>query len=58
MSGACVHHSTVVVCVLSVEEDGKRHVVGRLLFPLGGELGQAGRVLWKELEPEDEAQVP
>ncbi|XP_028990136.1 synaptotagmin-15 [Betta splendens] len=56
VSGVCVHRSTVAVCVLSVEPDGKRHVVGRVLFPLEGALGQAGRLLWKDLEPEDHAQ--
>lgn len=58
VSGACVHQSTLSVCVLSVEQDGKHHVVGRVLFPLEGELGQAGRVLWKDLETKDDTQVP
>lgn len=58
VSGVCVHQSTLSVCVLSVEQDGKRHVVGRVLFPLEGELGHAGRVLWKDLETEDDTQVP
>lgn len=49
--------STLSVCVLSVEQDGKRHAVGRVLFPLEGELGQAGRVLWRDLETEDDTQV-
>lgn len=49
--------STLSVCVLSVEHDGKRHAVGRVLFPLEGELGQAGRVLWRDLETEDDTQV-
>ncbi|XP_038592020.1 synaptotagmin-15 isoform X2 [Micropterus salmoides] len=57
VSGACVPQSTLTVCVLSVEQDGKRHVVGRILFPLEGELGQAGRVLWRDLETEDDTQV-
>ncbi|XP_038592022.1 synaptotagmin-15 isoform X4 [Micropterus salmoides] len=56
VSGACVPQSTLTVCVLSVEQDGKRHVVGRILFPLEGELGQAGRVLWRDLETEDDTQ--
>lgn len=43
--------------MLSMEKDGKRHAVGRVNFPLEGELGQAGRVLWKDLEPEDDKQV-
>jgi len=43
--------------VLSVELDGKRHAVGRVLFPLEGELGQAGRVLWRDLETEEHPQV-
>lgn len=49
--------STLSVCVLSVVQDGKRHAVGRVLFPLAGELGQAGRVLWRDLETEDDTQV-
>ncbi|PWA21647.1 hypothetical protein CCH79_00003247, partial [Gambusia affinis] len=53
----CVLRSTLSVCVLSVEKDGKRHAVGRVLFPLEGELGQAGRVLWRNLDPEEETQV-
>lgn len=57
MSGVCVPQSTLSVCVLSVEQDGKRHAVGRVLFPLEGELGQAGRVLWRDLETEDDTQV-
>lgn len=57
VSGVCVHQSTLSVCVLSVEQDGKRHIVGRVLFPLEGELGHAGRVLWKDLETEDDTQV-
>ncbi|KAK9530140.1 hypothetical protein VZT92_011665 [Zoarces viviparus] len=56
VSGVCVPQSTLSVCVLSVEHDGKRHAVGRLLFPLEGELGQAGRVLWRDLETEDDTQ--
>uniref|UniRef100_A0A8C9X473 Synaptotagmin XV n=1 Tax=Sander lucioperca TaxID=283035 RepID=A0A8C9X473_SANLU len=58
VSGVCVPQSTLSVCVLSVEQDGKRHAVGRVLFPLEGELGQAGRVLWRDLETEDDTQVP
>lgn len=57
VSGVCVPQSTLSVCVLSVEQDGKRHAVGRVLFPLEGELGQAGRVLWRDLEKEDDTQV-
>ncbi|XP_059180632.1 synaptotagmin-15 isoform X1 [Centropristis striata] len=56
VSGVCVPQSTLSVCVLSVEQDGKRHAVGRVLFPLEGELGQAGRVLWRDLETEDDTQ--
>ncbi|XP_070783610.1 synaptotagmin-15 [Enoplosus armatus] len=56
VSGRCVPQSTLSVCVLSVEQDGKRHAVGRVLFPLEGELGQAGRVLWRDLETEDDTQ--
>ncbi|XP_067344637.1 synaptotagmin-15 isoform X1 [Channa argus] len=54
VSGMCVPQSTLSVCVLSVEQDGKSHAVGRVLFTLEGELGQAGRVLWKDLETEDD----
>lgn len=57
VSGVCVPQSTLSVCVLSVEQDGKRHAVGRVLFPLEGELGHAGRVLWRDLEKEDDTQV-
>lgn len=57
VSAVCVQESTLSVCVLSREPDGKRHAVGRVLFPLEGELGLAGRVLWKDLELEDDAQV-
>lgn len=53
----CVSQSTLSVCVLSVQPDGKRRAVGRVLFPLEGELGQAGRVLWRDLETEDDTQV-
>ncbi|TKS89580.1 Synaptotagmin-15 Synaptotagmin XV [Collichthys lucidus] len=56
VSGVCVPQSTLSVCVLSVEQDGKRHAVGRVLFPLEGELGHAGRVLWRDLEKEDDTQ--
>ncbi|XP_028264588.1 synaptotagmin-15 [Parambassis ranga] len=56
VSAVCVSQSTLSVCVLSVKQGGKRHAVGRALFPLEGELGQAGRVLWKELETEDDTQ--
>ncbi|TDG97828.1 hypothetical protein EPR50_G00211960 [Perca flavescens] len=56
VSGVCVPQSTLSVCVLSMEQDGKRHAVGRVLFPLEGELGQAGRVLWRDLETEDDTQ--
>uniref|UniRef100_UPI0037E885DB synaptotagmin-15 n=1 Tax=Semicossyphus pulcher TaxID=241346 RepID=UPI0037E885DB len=56
VSGVCVPQGTLSVCVLSVEQDGKRHAVGRVLFPLEGELGQAGRVLWRDLETEDDTQ--
>lgn len=57
VSGVCVPQSTLSVYVLSVEQDGKRHAVGRVLFPLEGELGQAGRVLWRDLETEEDTQV-
>lgn len=57
VSVVCVPHSTLSVCVLSVEQDGKRRAVGRVLFPLEGELGHAGRVLWRDLETEDDTQV-
>ncbi|CAG5904217.1 unnamed protein product [Menidia menidia] len=39
-----------------VGKDGKRHAVGRVLFPLEGELAHAGRVLWRDLEPEEDTQ--
>ncbi|XP_047232600.1 synaptotagmin-15 [Girardinichthys multiradiatus] len=56
VSAVCVLRSTLTMCVLSVEKDAKRHAVGRVLFPLEGELGQAGRVLWRDLDPEEETQ--
>ncbi|KAM8836233.1 synaptotagmin-15 isoform 2-T3 [Spinachia spinachia] len=56
VSYVCVPQSTLSVCVLSVGQDGKRHAVGRVLVPLEGELGQAGRVLWRDLETEDHVQ--
>ncbi|KAI9546916.1 hypothetical protein NQZ68_022862 [Dissostichus eleginoides] len=56
VSGVCVPQSTLSVCVLSVGQDGKRHAVGRMLFPLEGELAGAGRVLWRDLETEDDTQ--
>ncbi|KAM6964692.1 synaptotagmin-15 [Tautogolabrus adspersus] len=56
VSRVCVPQGTLSVCVLSVEQGGKRHAVGRVLFPLEGELGQAGRVLWRDLETEDDTQ--
>lgn len=56
VSGICVSQSTLSVCVLSVKQSGKRHTVGRVLFPLEGELGQAGRVLWRDLETEEDTQ--
>ncbi|KAM6896973.1 synaptotagmin-15 [Xenentodon cancila] len=56
VSGVCVYQSTLSVCVLSLQQDGKRHAVGRVLFPLEGELVQAGRVLWRDLEPEEDLQ--
>lgn len=43
--------------MLSTAQDGKRRAVGRILFPLEGELGQAGRVLWRDLETEEDTQV-
>ncbi|XP_054609452.1 synaptotagmin-15 isoform X1 [Dunckerocampus dactyliophorus] len=57
VSGGRVTRSTLSVCVLSVSHDSKRHAVGRVLFPLQGELGQAGRVLWRDLETEDHNHV-
>lgn len=57
MSGVCVPQSTLSVCVLSVGQVGRRQAVGRVLFPLQGELGQAGRLLWRDLETEDHTQV-
>lgn len=57
VSVMCVSQSTLSVCVLSVSADNKRRAVGRVLFPLEGELGQAGRVLWRELETEEVTQV-
>ncbi|XP_056152698.1 synaptotagmin-15 [Lampris incognitus] len=56
VSSVCVSQSSLSVCVLSVEQGGKRHAVGRVLFPLEGELGQAGRVLWRDLETEEDTQ--
>ncbi|XP_069373870.1 synaptotagmin-15 [Paralichthys olivaceus] len=56
VSGVCVPQSVLSVCVLSVEQNGKRHPVGRVLLPLEGELGRAGRVLWRDLETEDDTQ--
>lgn len=52
-----VTRSTLSVSVLSTEQDGKRRAVGRILFPLEGELGQAGRVLWRDLETDEDTQV-
>lgn len=52
-----VARSTLSVCVLSTEQDGKRRAVGRILFPLEGELGHAGRLLWRDLDTEDHTQV-
>lgn len=57
VSPARVPRSTLSVCVLSTEQDGKRRAVGRILFPLEGELSQAGRVLWRDLETEEDTQV-
>ncbi|XP_010770654.1 synaptotagmin-15 [Notothenia coriiceps] len=56
VSGVCMPQSTLSVCVLSVGQEGKRHAVGRVLFPLEGELAGAGRVLWRDLETEDDTQ--
>ncbi|KAL3051710.1 hypothetical protein OYC64_001862 [Pagothenia borchgrevinki] len=56
VSGVYVPQSTLSVCVLSVGQYGKRHAVGRVLFPLEGELAGAGRVLWRDLETEDDTQ--
>ncbi|XP_061666764.1 synaptotagmin-15 isoform X2 [Syngnathoides biaculeatus] len=53
VSGVHVSQSTLSVCVLSVSHDCKHHAVGRVLFPLQGELGQAGRVLWRDLDTEN-----
>ncbi|XP_077482282.1 synaptotagmin-15 [Stigmatopora argus] len=52
VSRARVSQCTLSMCVLSVSHDSKRHAVGQVLFPLHGELGQAGRVLWKDLDTE------
>lgn len=57
VSAVRVPGTTLSVCVLSMEQDGKRRAVGRILFPLEGELGQAGRVLWRDLETEEDPQV-
>lgn len=57
VSAACASQHPECVCVLSVEQDGKRHVVGRVLFSLEGEFGQVGRVLWRDLETEEDPQV-
>ncbi|XP_003978198.1 synaptotagmin-15 [Takifugu rubripes] len=56
VSAVRVPRSTLSVCVLSTEQDGRRRAVGRILFPLEGELGQAGRVLWRDLETEGDTQ--
>ncbi|XP_030611645.1 synaptotagmin-15 [Archocentrus centrarchus] len=56
VSALRVLHSTLSVCALSVEQNGKRHVVGRVLFPLEGELSQGGRVRWRDLETEEDTQ--
>ncbi|XP_049615019.1 synaptotagmin-15 [Syngnathus scovelli] len=53
VTAARVSQSTLSVSVLSVSHDGKRHAVGQVLFPLQGELGQAGRVLWRDLDTEN-----
>lgn len=58
VSAVRVPRSALSVCVLSTEQDGRRRAVGRILFPLEGELGQAGRVLWRDLETEGDTQVP
>uniref|UniRef100_A0A3P8W0L9 Synaptotagmin XV n=1 Tax=Cynoglossus semilaevis TaxID=244447 RepID=A0A3P8W0L9_CYNSE len=54
VSAVCVPRSTLSVCVLSVEQDCKRLPVGKILFPLEGELSQGGRVLWKDLDRADD----
>lgn len=56
VSAVCVPGSSLSVSVLSVSADGRRQAVGRVLFPLQGELGQAGRVLWRDLETDEEPQ--
>ncbi|XP_056433842.1 synaptotagmin-15 [Gadus chalcogrammus] len=50
VSAVCVSESTLSVCVLSVAPQRKRRVVGRVLYPLEGQLGASGRVLWRDLE--------
>ncbi|XP_061612915.1 LOW QUALITY PROTEIN: synaptotagmin-15 [Phyllopteryx taeniolatus] len=57
VSGVHVSQTTLSVGVLSVSHDCKRHAVGRVLFPLQGELGQAGRVLWRDLDTENHHHV-
>ncbi|KAL0984091.1 hypothetical protein UPYG_G00136970 [Umbra pygmaea] len=50
VSSVCVSQCVLSVCVLSVDQGGGRHTVGRVLFPLEGQLGEGGRLLWKDLE--------
>nr|XP_046211167.1 synaptotagmin-15 isoform X1 [Oncorhynchus gorbuscha] len=56
VSGVCVSESVLSVCVLSVDQGGRHHTVGRVLFPIEGELGEGGRLLWRDLETKDEMQ--
>lgn len=57
VSAARVARSSLSVCVLSRQQDGNRRAVGRVLVPMEGELGHAGRVLWRDLETEGDTQV-
>ncbi|XP_055745513.1 synaptotagmin-15 [Salvelinus fontinalis] len=56
VSGVCVSESVLSVYVLSVDRGGRHHAVGRVLFPIEGELGEGGRLLWRDLETKDEMQ--
>uniref|UniRef100_A0A4W5NBB6 Synaptotagmin XV n=1 Tax=Hucho hucho TaxID=62062 RepID=A0A4W5NBB6_9TELE len=56
VSGVCVSESLLSVYVLSVDQGGRHHAVGRVLFPIEGELGEGGRLLWRDLETKDETQ--
>ncbi|XP_021431356.2 synaptotagmin-15 [Oncorhynchus mykiss] len=56
VSSVCVSESVLSVYVLSVDQGGRHHAVGRVLFPIEGELGEGGRLLWRDLETKDEMQ--